>query len=66
MSISYDQILSKWKENSITTPADLDVLLGDFRVLFAYNSNKIEGSQLSIHQTREIFENGKVVGYTGD
>ncbi len=64
--ITYTDILTKWKENSMTTSADLDVTLGDFRVLFAYNSNKIEGSQLSIHQTREIFENGKVVGYTGD
>ena len=66
MPITYADILSKWKENSIKSEADLDVLLGDFRVLFAYNSNKIEGAGVSIHQTREIFENGKVVGYTGD
>ena len=33
---------------------------------FAYNSNKIEDAGVSLHQTREIFENGRVVGYSGE
>ncbi|WP_026510590.1 Fic family protein [Butyrivibrio sp. LC3010] len=66
MSITYDNIVAAWQEKNIKSIADLDVALGDFRILFAYNSNKIEGSQITIHQTREIFENGKVISYTGD
>ncbi len=66
MPITYEEIVTKWKSNSKTTVADLDVALGDFRILFAYNSNRIEGSEITLHQTREIFENGKVIGYTGD
>ncbi len=66
MHFTYNDILTRWKEKKIDSTADLDVMLGNFRVLFAYNSNRIEGSELTIHQTREIFENGKVIGYTGD
>lgn len=36
-----------------------------FRILFAYNSGKIENAEINYHDIREIFENGKVVGYTG-
>ncbi|WP_026491279.1 Fic family protein [Butyrivibrio sp. XPD2002] len=66
MPITYTDIVAAWQKKDIKTIADLDVALGDFRILFAYNSNKIEGSQITIIQTREIFENGKVIGYTGD
>ena len=45
---------------------DLDLRLDNFRILFAYNSGKIENAAISYHDTREIFENGRVVGYTGD
>ena len=66
MPITYNDIVAAWQKKDIKSITDLDVALGDFRILFAYNSNKIEGAQITIHQTREIFENGKVVGYTGD
>ena len=65
-TFTYDDVIKSWKEKNISSIADLDVALYDFRILFAYNSNRIEGSQITIHQTREIFENGKVIGYTGD
>ncbi|MGG6548271.1 UNVERIFIED_CONTAM: hypothetical protein NY100_22970, partial [Prevotella sp. 15_C9] len=29
------------------------------------NSGKLENAEINYHDTREIFENGKVVGYTG-
>ncbi len=48
------------------TQEDLEALLTDFRILFAYNSNKIENPQTNYHHTRDIFENGTVVSYTGD
>lgn len=64
--MKYEDIVSAWHEKNIETVADLDTVLSDYRVMFAYHSNQIEGAGVSLHQTREIFENGKVVGYTGD
>ena len=65
-TITYEDIVKVWQDKNIRTAKDLDVTLSDYRILFAYNSNKIEDAGVSLHQTREIFENGKVVGYTGD
>ena len=45
---------------------ELDILLNIFRVLFAYHSGKIENDQITYHDTREIFENGKALNFTGD
>ena len=64
--MTYDQIVSSWQKRNIASIADLDTVLSDYRVFFAYHSNKIEDAGVSLHQTREIFENGKVTGYTGD
>lgn len=64
--ISFEAIVAAWQKKNIESVADLDVALSDYRIFFAYNSNTIEGSGVSLHQTREIFENGKVTGYTGD
>ncbi len=49
-----------------TTKSDIETLLKDFRILFAYNSNKIENQEIDYHDTREVFENGKVSGFSGD
>ena len=62
----YEIAVQKWKEWDIHTPEDLDLRLDSFRVLFAYNSGKIENEEITYHDTREIFENGKVVGFTGN
>ena len=43
----------------------MDKHLDSFRVLFAFNSGKIENEEITYHDTREIFENGRVVNYTG-
>ena len=40
--------------------------MSNFRIIFAYNSGKIENAGVSFHDTREIFENGSVTGYTGE
>lgn len=45
---------------------DIDGALCSFRILFAYHSGKIENEAITYHDTREIFENGKVSGYTCD
>ena len=64
--MTYESILKQWNKKNITTCNDLDAALYNFRILFAYNSNVIENPDTTYHNTREIFENGKVVGYTGD
>lgn len=61
----YDQIIKRWQEWNIHTSADLALRLDSFRILFAYNSGKIENDEVDYDDTREIFEHGKVVGYTG-
>lgn len=53
-SITYNSI-DEWEAQLI-----------DFKILFAYHSNKIENENTNFHDTREIFENGKVISYTGD
>lgn len=63
---SYNDILIEWKRKSLNTVSDVDTALDNFRALFAYNSNKIENSETSYHDVREIFNNGRVVGYTGE
>ena len=62
----YETIINEWKEKPLNTIADIDTALDNFRVLFAYNSNKIENPDTTYHDTREIFDNGRVTGYTGD
>jgi len=62
----YDDIRKIWKEIVICTADDLDTALHNFRILFAYHSGKIENDLIDFHDTREIFENGKVIAFTGD
>ena len=59
----YDQVKKQWQIWSVRSGEDLDLRLNSFRILFAYNSGKIENAEISYHDTREIFENGRVVGY---
>lgn len=62
----YDTVMNIWQEWDIRSVSDLELRLDNFRILFAYHSGKIENENITYHDTREIFENGKVVGYTGD
>lgn len=62
----YEDTVSLWQSYAIANASDLDKYLDNFRIIFAYNSGKIENPGVSYHDTREIFENGKVTGYTGD
>lgn len=64
--MNYEDIVNKWQEQPIYDVADIDLKLHNFRILFAYHSGKIENEQIDYHDTREIFENGKVSNYTGD
>ena len=61
----YAKTVELWRSYKIQSPAALDKYLSSFRILFAYNSGKIENEEITYHDTREIFENGRVCGYTG-
>lgn len=62
----YENIVSMWHSFNITATSDIDKYLDSFRILFTYNSCKIENSETSYHNTRDIFENNNVCGYTGN
>ena len=62
----YSQALALWHRWGVRTEADIDRRLDNFRVLFAYHSGKIENDAVTLHDTREIFENGKALNFTGD
>ena len=62
----YQQVLDLWRSYCIASAADLDKYLDSFRILFAYNSGKIENNEVTYHDTREIFESGKVFGFNGN
>ena len=61
----YERALTFWQAKPIDRPEDIDRELDSFRILFAYHSGKIENEDITYHDTREIFENGKVSGFTG-
>jgi len=61
----YSRVIALWQSYKIVSTADLDKYLDSFRVLFAFHSGKIENEEITYHDTREIFENGRVVDYTG-
>ncbi|MEG2677123.1 MAG: Fic family protein [Oscillospiraceae bacterium] len=61
----YEQTRAYWNHQNIDSVETIDRVLYNFRILFAYNSGKIENEEINYHDTREIFENGKVLNYTG-
>ena len=64
--MNYQQVIAKWKAKNIKTIEDLKQSLSSYKIIFAYNSGVIENPEITYHNTREIFENGKVVNFTGE
>ena len=62
----YEDAVKLWQDWRVKTEADIDLRLDNFRILFAYNSGKIENEATTYNDTREIFENGRVLNYSGD
>ncbi|MCL2351469.1 MAG: Fic family protein [Firmicutes bacterium] len=62
----YAEIIDMWRGWRVETASEIDARLYNFRILFAYNSGKIENDGVTYHDTREIFENGRAVNFTGD
>ena len=61
----YDRVVELWQSYKIASVVDLDKYLNSFRIMFAFHSGKIENEEITYHDTREIFENGRVINYTG-
>lgn len=61
----YEDAVKLWQSYNVRTEADVDRRLDNFRILFAYNSGKIENEAITYSDTREIFENGRVLNYSG-
>lgn len=61
----YNRVVALWQSYDITSPADIDKYLDSFHILFAFHSGKIENDEITYHDTREIFEHGKVTNFTG-
>ncbi len=59
-------IIKLWKSYAIDTVAALEKYLHSFHILFAFNSGKIENPEITYSDTREIFENGKVLSFSGN
>lgn len=62
----YTKVVKAWKSFQINSVAKLEQHLENFRILFAYHSGKIENDEINYHDTREIFERGRVSSFTGD
>jgi len=62
----YEDAVKLWRSWQINTEAAIDRRLENFRILFAYNSGKIENEAITYNDTREIFENGRVLNYSGN
>ena len=62
--VIYKAVLDYWKNLDIRSASDLDKHLDNFRMLFAYHSGRIENSEITYHDTREIFENGRALHFT--
>ncbi len=61
----YSRVVELWQSYKIASADDLDKYLDSFRILFAFHSGKIENEEITYHDTREIFENGRIVNFTG-
>lgn len=61
-----NEVIQYWQNLNINSYEQLELALQNYNVLFAYNSGKIENEKITFNDTREIFDKGKVINYTGD
>ncbi|MDO4537400.1 MAG: Fic family protein [Coriobacteriales bacterium] len=63
---TYKGIVAWWQDLGIATREDLSEALVDYRVRFAYHTGTIENPALTYHDTRDVFEDGRVRSFSGD
>lgn len=66
MYMTYHDIVNNWRSKNITNIPDLETALDNFSIIFAYNSGNIENPEITYHNTREIWENGQIINFTGN
>lgn len=59
----YRNLVGRWE---LLPDDERTNLLDGFALSYAYNSGKIENDEITYHDTREVFEKGRVVSFTGD
>lgn len=61
---AFSEIVAWWRD---LDDVDRHLYLEEsFPLAFSYNSGKLENDEITYHDTKEIFEHGRVVGFTGD
>lgn len=66
IDVAYDAIVAWWRSLDISSRSALEVALDGYRVRFAYHSGTIENPELTYHDTRDVFEDGRARGFSGD
>lgn len=66
MMTEYEKVCLKWSKMNLETAIDIDYVLSDFKVLFAYHSGKIENDEITYDTTLEVFEGQRVRNFNGD
>lgn len=62
----YSSIVGEWQSRAIRSRTEAAGLLNDYRVRFAYHSGRIENPAITYHDTRDVFEDGRVRAFSGD
>lgn len=62
---NYLDVITWWQNQSFKSISDYSTVLENFEVVFATNSENIEGSELNYHTTRAVFEDKNLSSYTG-
>lgn len=63
---TYVKVIDYYRSQNLQTKADYTFFLDDFSYLFAYHSLVIENDEIKYLDVKEIFENGKIINYTGN
>lgn len=63
--MQFDEIVKWWQSLQIKSAEDLETALDNFKIVFACNSNGIEGNNLGYHRTREVFEGSELSNFSG-
>ena len=63
LDTAWAELCAWWRS---LTHGEKERWLDGFAVEFAYNSGKIENDDITLHDTREIFDNGRLISFTGN
>ena len=66
IEMAYGDVVASWRARVISDRASLAAALDTYRTRFAYHSGAIENPAITYHDTRDVFENGRVSGFSGD